>query len=304
MRQRPILLGFLVGGVVILVFFVLSLLVLSMVPDGASRPAPILTGGDGVGIIEIDSTILTSDSKLKQIKKFREDGGIRAILVRIDSPGGAVGPSQEIYAELMKTRRIKPVVASLGSTAASGGYYIASAANLIVSNPGTLTGSIGAVMEFLNLEELLKWAGVEFDVVKSGRLKDVGSFSRDMTPEERRLLQELVDDVLDQFVNDVAAGRQMPVEQVRAIADGRILTGAKAKGLGLVDRLGNLHDAIDAAAELAGISGEPRLVPAKERKLDFFDVFWDQMFSTMREHLADGLAGESLFEKAAPLRVR
>lgn len=219
-----------------------------------------------VGVVEILGAITEAKTTLKRLQRFRDDESIKAIVVRINSPGGAVGPSQEIRAELLKLREKKKVVASLGAVAASGGYYIASGAEIIVANPGTLTGSIGVILNLTNVEELCKKLGLEFFNIKAGTLKDAGSPFRPMRPEERAYLQRLLDQVHEQFIADVAAGRNLEIEKVRKLADGRVLTGAEAKQHGLVDQLGNFQDAIELAGRLAGIKGKVEPVyPAKER---------------------------------------
>jgi protease IV len=272
MGKRSVLLGFLIGAFVILIFFGLSILVLTQAPEMAAHA---FNSGDNIGLIEIVSTITVSQPYIEQLKKYREDKSVRAILLRIDSPGGGVGPSQEIYSEIMKTRVTKPVVASLGGTAASGGYYIACAANMIYANPGTLTGSIGAIMEFLNLQGLYQWAGVSADTIKSGMHKDMGSWTRQLSTEERDLLQKLVDEVLAQFITAISNARNIPPDRIIPIADGRVFTGEQALSYGLVDRLGNFNDALDAAAELGQITGKPNIVRMREKKIDFFDKFFD-----------------------------
>jgi protease-4 len=176
-----------------------------------------------------------------------------------------VGPSQEIYQEVMKTRNHKKVVASLGGVAASGGFYIASGADVIVSNPGTLTGSVGVIMQFSNVEGLLKMIGVKTYTFKSGTYKDLGSPFREPTPEDREVVMEVIESVYNQFVEAVAEGRNMEVEAVKKLADGRIFSGRQAMEYGLVDQLGNLQDAIDLAAKLGGIRGKPAVIYPKKR---------------------------------------
>ncbi len=224
-------------------------------------------GGDNqVGIIEITGIIYSSDDVIREIKEFRENDSIKAILLRINSPGGAVGPAQEIYREIRKTVGKKKVVVSMGTVAASGGYYIASAADGIMANPGTITGSIGVIMSYTNYKQLFDKIGLTPVVIKSGEFKDMGSPTRKMTEAEENLLQDFVDKTKKQFVEAVAAGRKMPVDKVSALADGRIYTGEEAKDNGLIDRIGNLEDAIDWTGELAGIKGEVSVVyPTKER---------------------------------------
>lgn len=283
MKERPVLLGFLVGGAVILIFFGVSMLVLPTFRGNGPR---LFSGnGNGIGIIEIHSTIVESDWIVKQLAQYQEDDSIRGILVRIDSPGGAVGPSQEIYREILKVRKTKVVVASLGGTAASGGYYVASAATKIVANPGTLTGSIGVIMEFTNVRKLYEYAGVSSKVIKSGEFKDMGSWTRELTAKEKTLLQAVVDDVQSQFLLAIAEGRGMALEDILPIADGRIFTGAQALAYGLVDNLGNLNDAIDILSELAGIQGKPRLVRPKKRRISLWDIFFDEFFESAARHL-------------------
>jgi len=224
------------------------------------------SGTDKVGIIEVAGTITDSKDFLHNIKQFREEPSIKAIVVRIDSPGGSVGPSQEIYREIRKTVETKPVIASLGAVAASGGYYIAAGTDGIVANPGTITGSIGVIMGFTNFREILKKIGLVPVVVKSGEYKDMGSPVREMTASEQRILQDLVDSIHRQFVGDVAKGRKMDVDKLNALADGRIFTGKEAQTLGLVDRIGNLEDSIEWAGRKGGITGKISVVYAPEKR--------------------------------------
>ncbi len=232
----------------------------------------LFSAPNGIGVIEIKGTISGSQDVLKSLKKFRRDSSVRAILVRIDSPGGSVGPSQEIYREIMRTKQSKPVVASLGSVAASGGYYIASAATRIVSNPGTITGSIGVIIYLPNLRELFGKIGYEMVTIKSGKFKDVGNPGREMTPEEREILQGSIDEAHGQFISDVASGRNLQEDKVRELADGRIIVGRLAQQLGLVDELGNFEDAVNAAASLGKIEGEPELLYDKKKRFSLMDI--------------------------------
>ncbi len=215
--------------------------------------------GDGVGVVEVKGIITSSKDVIEQIRQFRDNPSIKAVVVRVDSPGGAVGPAQEIYREITKTKKTKKVVASMGTVAASGGYYIASAADSIFANPGTLTGSIGVIMSYTNLQELFEKIGLSPVVIKSGKYKDIGSPTRPLKEDEKRILQQFADDIHQQFIDDVAKGRGMKVGDVRALADGRIYTGRKAMELGLVDSIGNLYDALEYAGQLGGIKG--RVVP-------------------------------------------
>ena len=232
------------------------------------RGSPI---GDKVALVRIEGPIVDSKNPIDEIKEYVKDPSVKAIVLRVDSPGGAVAPSQEIYEEVKKAVEKKKIVVSMGSLAASGGYYISAPASRIVANPGTLTGSIGVIMEIPNVEGLMNKVGVKTEVIKSGRHKDIASVFRGIGREEREILQGVLDDVHDQFIKAVAEGRKMLPDQVKKLADGRIFTGKQAVGMGLVDELGNLEDAIKVAAKLSGIKGEPSVVSKKE-KFSFMDI--------------------------------
>ncbi|GKS56800.1 multidrug transporter [Nitrospira sp.] len=222
---------------------------------------------DRVALIRIEGVILDSREAVGELRRFGDNPSVKAIVLRIDSPGGGVVPSQEIHDAVRRVRNKtnKAVVASMGTVAASGGYYIAVATDRIMANPGTLTGSIGVIMETANIEGLLQKLGVEGVVVKSGRYKDVGSPLRKMSDEERSILQVVMDDVHDQFIEAVAEGRALELNEARQMADGRVFTGRQAKDLRLVDELGDLDDAIQLAADLGGIEGEPQVIEPKRR---------------------------------------
>ena len=223
--------------------------------------------GEKIAVVKIEGVILDSKDIIEELREHRENKSVKAILLRIDSPGGAVAPSQEIYTEVLKIRDEgkKKIVTSMGSVAASGGYYIASASDRIVANPGSVTGSIGVILELANVSGLMKKVGVESVVIKSGKFKDVGSLFRTMTSEERDLLQGVIDDTYDQFVDAVAVGRGINKEDLLPIADGRVFTGRQAKKLGLVDDLGSMQDAIKITANIAGIKGEPDIIQKKKK---------------------------------------
>jgi protease-4 len=248
-----------------------------------------LVFSDKVAVIEVKGVIANAQPTIEQLTKFRKDGSVKAIVLRIDSPGGGVSPSQELYQEIRRTVQKKPVLVSMGSVAASGGYYIASAAQKIYANPGTITGSIGVILQFTNFEELFDKIGFHLEVVKSGPYKDIGNPAREMTVHEKSYLQEMINNVHQQFVRDVAQGRNMDIDTVSQVADGRIFTGEQAKELNLVDELGTLKDAIDAAATMAAIEGEPKVVyPEKEKKsvLDYlFDRVTDQLVDKMDHYM-------------------
>lgn len=222
---------------------------------------------DRIALIRVEGVILDAQTTIGELKRFSENPSVKAIVIRIDSPGGGVVPSQEIYdaVKRVRSKSNKAVIASMGSVAASGGYYIAAATDRIVANPGTLTGSIGVIMETANVEGLLQKIGVEGVVIKSGKYKDVGSPLRKMSADERGLLQAVMDDVHKQFIEAVAEGRSLELRAAQALADGRIFTGRQAKDAKLVDELGDLEDAIQLAAEVVGIEGEPKVVEPRRR---------------------------------------
>ncbi|MBI5643942.1 MAG: signal peptide peptidase SppA [Deltaproteobacteria bacterium] len=254
----------------------------------------IFTGGsfssrDKVAVIELEGIITDPAEAIQQFQELEDRDDVKAVVLRIDSPGGAVGPSQEIHSEIIKFRKKKKVVASLGTIAASGGYYAAAATDKIVANPGTITGSIGVIVEFFNAEELLSKLGLKGYVVKSGKYKDVGSPLRKMEAEERALLQSVIDDVNGQFIKAVADGRNMKVEDVAKIADGRIFSGAQARERGLVDELGGLRDAIDISAELAGITGKPEVVYLESKKMSLWNTVFGESAARSFTELFSGM---------------
>lgn len=277
-RRKPFLRGCLTVLLVLGAFFVL-LVVISRMDD-----IP-LARGEKVAVVPVTGLISDPEPTIEQLKKFGKDDSVKAIVLRIDSPGGGVGPSQEIHEEVKKVRAKKPVVASLGALAASGGYYVACAAQRVFANPGTMTGSIGVIMPFMNVKDLVEKIGVKGMTVKSGVFKDIGSPLRDMTPQERELLQGVVDNVHLQFVNAVAAGRNLNRENVLRIADGRIFTGEQAKALGLVDVLGNLEDAVADAGRLGKISGEPKVVTPPKKKISILELLREETRTIIDEKL-------------------
>jgi len=267
-KKHPILivLGILAGvGLVLGIAMIIVLKVFT--------PSSNLSFSSKIGVVPIEGAILDSQAITEQLGRFRKDKGIKAIILRINSPGGAVGPTQEIYREVLRTVETKKVVASLGGVAASGGYYIAAAAKQIVANPGTITGSIGVIMEFVRFEELLNKIGIKLEVLKSGEFKDIGSPHRELTARDKELISALIADIQKQFVEAVASGRNLSIEKTREIADGRIFSGAQAKELGLVDVLGNFQDAVELAKNMATIRGDVTLVYPKKSKLDLWDLF-------------------------------
>jgi len=229
-----------------------------------------------VGVVEISGLLSKSTPIIEDLKRFREDSRIKAIVLRINSPGGVVAPAQEIMREVERTKKEKKVVASLGSMAASGGYYAACAADLIMASPGTATGSIGVILKLANFEELTKKLGMDFYSLKAGAMKDLGSPFRPLTPQEREVLQKLLNDIHEQFMRDVARNRRLPLDKVRALADGRIFTGEEAVTLGLVDALGNFNDAVERAGRLGGIKGKIELVYPERKGFSWLSLLLGQ----------------------------
>ena len=263
--QRSFLRSFLRFSAGLLAVMVLLAVGSALLPDRWKSPS-----GE-IALVRIQGMLMDSQNIVRQLSNYRHNPNVRGIVLRIDSPGGAVAPAQEIYNEIMKLKADhKTVYASMGTVAASGGYYIACAANYVLANPGTLTGSIAAVMAFSNIEELADKIGVKPIIIKSGKYKDVGSPLRGMKPEERKLLQSVVDDVHQQFVQAVAKGRGLPVSEVNEIADGRIMTGQQALTLKLVDEMGGLEKTIELLAKKIGVEGRPKVIEEKE-KTPFFD---------------------------------
>lgn len=240
--------------------------------------------GDKIAVIEIRGVITHSSGIIEELNQYKEDEGVKAIILRIDSPGGGVGPSQEIHREVLKAKSKKKVITSMGSVAASGGYYIAAASDLIVANPGTITGSIGVLMEFTNIEELFRKIGIKGLVLKSGEHKDIGSPFREMTSDEKKIIQSVIDNVHQQFIQAVAEGRKLDRAKVVQVADGRILTGEQAKQVGLVDQMGNLQDAIDTTAKMVGIEGKPVILYPK-KKFSLLEFLVSEMVTALLDTL-------------------
>ncbi len=262
--------------------FILLLMAFVNVPSG--RLETFVSGsGEKIAVVELKGVIASSEDFVRQVKKYREDRSIKAILLRIDSPGGAVVPSQEMYEEVKRTRDGgKPVVVSMGSLAASGGYYVSCGASKLVANRGTLTGSVGVISEILQLHDALNKLGIDVKTIKSGKLKDAGSPTRKMTEQDEQYFQQLMDDVHRQFIDVVRVERKMTKEQAAGLADGRVFTGEQAVANGLADTLGTYEDAVTLAAEMAGIKGQPSLVREVRRR-----SIWDGILGGVGESMKD-----------------
>lgn len=258
---------------IFITIFFIALIVISAIFTLLHKEMPLR---ERVALVRIEGPILSSETVVEELKGHVKDRSVKAIVIRIDSPGGGVVPSQEIYDEVKKAVAKKPVIVSMGAIAASGGYYIASPASRIIANPGTITGSIGVITTVPNIEELMQKIGIRIDVIKSGEYKDITSVFRGVEREERKILQGVMNNVHKQFIKAVSESRGIALEEVVKIADGRIWTGEQAVQVGLVDELGSLEHAIRVAAEIAGIEGEPEVVIRKER-LSLMDMLRGQI---------------------------
>jgi protease-4 len=266
MKKRPFLMASMTIGAIFL-FFLLVIFTSGML-SGGSVVVPV---GKKIGILEAYGTIVDARKLIEQINDFRDNDSVKAVVLRIDSPGGGVAPSQEIHAELKDLAEQKPLIVSMGAVAASGGYYLAVAGERLFANPGSITGSIGVIMSFPDYRELLGKIGVKTEVVKSGQFKDIGSSTRDFTDADRELLQSMIDDVHSQFVKAISEGRKIPVDRLRPYVDGRIFTGRQAQAIGLVDELGTFNDAIAYAAKVTGLGDNPDLYFPEPENDDFIE---------------------------------
>jgi protease-4 len=258
------------GGAFVLLAAIVIAIALTVSPDEAAD----FSFSDRIQVVDIEGELLQSKAILEQLKRYEDSNSVKAILLNIDSPGGGVAVSQEIYAELRRLRekKDKTIVAYLSSTGASGAYYVACAANKIVANPGTIVGSIGVIAEWVSYAELLQWAKLKDIVFKTGEFKDTGSPTRPLTDNEKKYFQGLIDDMYVQFVEAVSSGRKLDLQEVRSMADGRVFTGRDAKERKLIDEIGNFQDAIDLTAKLSGISGKPRLLRLSRPRVTLLDV--------------------------------
>ncbi|GAB6076813.1 signal peptide peptidase SppA [Desulfurobacterium crinifex] len=264
-------------GVVFFFLIVISILKGIFLPE-------VSVPGDKIGLVKVEGVIKSSDTYLKLLDKLEGDEDVKAIVLRVDSPGGVVGACQEIHDKIKEISQKKPVVVSMGSIAASGGLYISVPATKIVANPGTITGSIGVILQSYNVKQLADKIGIKVITVKSGKFKDLLNPFREPDKKTLQILQTLIDDSYNQFVEAVAEGRKLSVEKVKKFADGRIFTGRQAKELGLVDELGNFDRAIEVARELSK-SPDARIFEAKPRK-----TFIQKLFGERTEELLNNLS--------------
>ena len=282
MRKHPVIFGAFLLVLIFVLFFLLVFGITILTGDPSS-----FSLRDKIGIVTVEEFIRDSSTVVDQLVKYGKDDSIKAVVLRIDSPGGGVVPSQEIYEAVLSLKKKKKVIVSMGSVAASGGYYIACAADTIVANPATITGSIGVIAHFSNVEELLHKIGLKPSTIKSGKYKDIGSPLRDMTPDEKRLIQGVIDDIYDQFLEAVSLNRKITKEKVAGFADGRIFTGRQALKMGLVDFLGDREYAINLAAKLSGIKGEPEVVYPEKKEFKLWRYIVSEMVSTVVSELRE-----------------
>ncbi len=281
-QRSNVMLWILIGCGALVVFGALLfvLLIYSMQPG---ENTDFSFGGDKVAVVELNGEIFDSAPTVEQLEKYGKDSSVKAVVLRINSPGGSAAASQELYEAVnrLRTKRKKIVVASIASVGASGAYYAACAADKIYANSSALTGSIGVILQYYSYGDLLKWAKMKDVVVKSGEFKDTGDPARDLTENERLYLQHLINDTYEQFVNAVAQGRKLSADAVKSLADGRVYSGREAKSNKLIDEVGDLQDAIDAAAKLAKIKGEPVVVRPPKQKQSLFDLFFGDASSVI-----------------------
>jgi len=281
--------------VVALIFAGLSFIFLANIFSGSGRYDEQTGKGNGkIAVVDLDFTILSSESIVRQFKKYGEDKSIKAIILYVNTPGGGVAASQEMYEAIKRTRdKGKPVIVSISSLGASGGYYAACGGSLIVANPGSLVGSIGVIINLMNFKELAEKIGVNETIIKSGELKDAGNPFREINEKDREYFQDIVDDSYDQFLDVVSVARKMDKEKLKEIANGRVFTGRQAKEIGLIDSLGTFEDAIRITSRIAGIEGEPTIVKEKE-KGSLIERILDSFSNNDLKSIKNELKGEFL----------
>jgi len=276
-RSRAFLWIIVGGGVFFVFLLAVFTLVYYTVRHGETETEVMRSGSGGrIAVVDLEGVIITPKDTVKQLKKFADDDSVKAIILHINSPGGGVAASEEIYKEVRRIRdeKKKPIIASIETVGASGAYYVASGANKIYSDSGSIVGSIGVIMEWYNYSDLIKWAKLKNVVIKTGEFKDTGNPARDITPAEKEYLPATAENMLGQFVSSVANGRNMKVEEIKAIADGKIWTGEQAKSMKVVDEIGDFETVVKQTAKAAGISGEPTLVRAEKERRSLSDLLF------------------------------
>jgi protease IV len=291
-RRSHTLLWILIGGGAFFLFVLAVFSLVYLTLHAGTNEAGFTGFGDRIGVVDLDGVILSPQPVVGQLKKFADDSSIKAIILHVNSPGGGVAASEEIYREVKRVReeKKKQVVVSIESVGASGAYYIASASNKIYADKGSIVGSIGVIAEWMNYGDLLKWAKLKSIVFKTGEFKDTGNPTRDLTPSEQAYMQSLIDNMFGQFEHAVADGRGMKFDDVKGIANGKVWTGEQALSMKLIDNVGDFEAAVKDTAKSVGISGEPTLVhPEKDRR-----TLLDLMLGDVSQYLP---AREKLMEQ-------
>ncbi len=276
-RRQNLFIGIIILASILFFIFAVSMFLSSL---GSRSNYDLSAGGEKIALVEVTGVIYSAENIVSQLDKYSRDSSVKGIVLRIDSPGGGIAASQEIYEKVKKVRDSgKVVIASMGGVAASGGYYIACGTDSIMANPGTTTGSIGVIAELPNTRELMNKLGIKFEVIKSGQYKDTGSPHRDITPAERKLMQDLIDNAYQQFVTVVVKETGLSRRQVLKYADGRVFTGQQGFEYGFIDTLGTYEDAINLAADAAGITGKPKTIKKRKQKITLFDLLFQDVRS-------------------------
>lgn len=296
-RRGSFFWGLLSGCLLVFVLVLVAGMVAAVWSSNDERSFAI---GSKVAVVPLEGEIVDSRELIEQLHRYARNSSVKAIVIRINSPGGGIAPSQEISEEIGRVQREdhKPVVASMNSVAASGGYYVAVACDRIVANPGTITGSIGVIFQWFNIGDLLQWARLKPETITSGAMKDAGSPYRPISEAEKAYFQNVVAQLHAQFVRAVAQGRKGKIseQEVRKLADGRVFTGEEAQRLKLVDELGNLNDAVSLAASLGGIKGEPSTIYPKKKKPGLFDLLTGSYAETLMKKFTDGQMRQFLYK--------
>lgn len=284
-----------------LIFVGISFLFLAKVITNSDRYYEQTGSGSGkIALVDLDFTIISSESIVRQLKKYSDDKSIKAIVLRINTPGGGVAASQEIYEAVKKTRDGgKAVIISISSLGASGGYYVACGGTMIMADAGSLVGSIGVIIQLMNIKQLAEKIGIEETIIKSGELKDAGNPFRDLNEKDKQYFQEIVDDSYDQFLEVVSKERKMDKEKLREYANGRVFTGRQAKEIGLIDSLGTYEDAIRIAASMVGIEGQPAVIKERERTTLFqklLDTFSNNELKSIKQEFKDEFLNQPILQ--------
>lgn len=274
-RSRT-LLWILIGGGAFFLFVLAVFTLVYLTLHAGGEQGSLTRFGDRIGVVELEGVILDPKTVVGQLKKFGEDDSIKAIIIHVNSPGGGVAASEEIYRAVKRIRddKKKRIVASIETVGASGAYYVSAATNKIYADNGSVVGSIGVIAEWVNYGDLMRWAKLKPEILKVGEFKDTGDPTREMTPAERQYMQSLIDNMYGQFVKAVAEGRHAKVDDIKSIADGRVWTGEEALSMHLIDQVADFQTAVDDTAKSVGIKGEPTLVHPERNRESLLDLMF------------------------------